>query len=207
MTQSDTKTHDTTGHNGQSGSAEHNIERLRELVIDDIEHGATFREMSRISGDTMAILYAQAYALYQGGRLDEAESFFRFLCIYDFQNVDYILGLAAVLQIRKEYRKALDLYAMGYTMSGGDHRALLYAGQCNLLLRRVGNAKHCFEALICDVATCEHIRIKAQGYLDTLLNSAAGKERDDEAQVHERVDRNGDEAQLSGKEGSGEDIK
>lgn len=29
-------------------------------------------------------LYAHAYEFYNQGRLDEAETFFRFLCIYDF---------------------------------------------------------------------------------------------------------------------------
>ncbi|WP_244099277.1 SycD/LcrH family type III secretion system chaperone [Burkholderia ambifaria] len=150
------------------GADEAQLEELFGLVADAIEHGATFREMYGISSETMEAVYAQAYALYQAGRLDEAESFFRFLCIYDFQNVDYILGLAAVMQISKRYDKALDLYAMAYTVSGGDARALLYAGQCNLLLRRRGKAKRCFEILLAQEATDARIRAKAQGYLDAL---------------------------------------
>lgn len=39
------------------------------------------------------------------GRLDEAETFFRFLCIYDFYNPDYTMGLAAVCQLKNNFRK------------------------------------------------------------------------------------------------------
>jgi len=148
------------------------LERLFETVIDGIQAGATFKDMYCISGDTMEAIYGQAYDFYQHGRLDEAESLFRLLCVYDFYNVDYALGLAAVFQLKKDYDKALDVYAMAYTISGGDHRAMLYAGECNLLLRRLGKARRCFEELLGE-GVDDRIRGKASAYLQAIAGASA----------------------------------
>nr|WP_284709439.1 tetratricopeptide repeat protein [Escherichia coli] len=60
--------------------------------------------------DTLEGVYAYAYNFYEKGRLDEAELFFKFLCIYDFQNYNYLKGYAAVCQLKKDYQKAFDMY-------------------------------------------------------------------------------------------------
>ena len=155
------------------------LESLFDSVIEGIQSGATFKDMYGISGDTMEAVYAQAYHFYQQGRLDEAESLFRVLCIYDFHNADYALGLGAVFQLKKQYATALDVYAMAYTISGGDHRAMLYAGECNLLLRRLGKARRCFELLVEENAE-EGIRSKALAYLEAMKGASAQDVENDE---------------------------
>jgi type III secretion system low calcium response chaperone LcrH/SycD len=147
------------------------LEKLSDAVLQAIQEGATLKDMYGVSCDTMEAIYTQAYTFYSNGRLDEAESFFRFLCIYDFYNVDYALGLGAVQQLKKRYEKALDIYAMAYTISGGDMRALLYAGQCNFLLKRLDDARRCFETI---EQECEDESIKrsAVRYLSALRVSA-----------------------------------
>ncbi len=60
--------------------------------------GATLAELHGITPDTLEGVYAYAYNFYEKGRLDEAELFFKFLCIYDFQNYNYLKGYAAVCQ-------------------------------------------------------------------------------------------------------------
>jgi type III secretion system low calcium response chaperone LcrH/SycD len=151
----------------RSVDANAEIERMYEAVVEGIQEGATFKDMYGVSGDTMEAIYGQAYSLYMGGQLDEAETFFRFLCIYDFHNVDYALGLGAVLQLKKRYEKALDVYAMAYTIGDNDERALFYAGQCNFLLRRRGNARRCFELYV-KRGTNGHFVQKAEGYLKAI---------------------------------------
>lgn len=158
-----------------SAMTEEQIESLSDRVIQGIQEGATFKDMYGISGDAMEAIYAHAYGFYEQGRLDEAESLFRLLCIYDFHNADYALGLGAVFQLKKLYDKALDVYAMAYTISGGDSRAMLYAGECNLLLRRLGKAKRCFESVL--ESSAEHrLKAKAQAYLDAIRGAAADKD-------------------------------
>jgi type III secretion system low calcium response chaperone LcrH/SycD len=150
-----------------ASAGEVELERLYAAVVEGIQAGATFKDMHGLSDETMEGIYSQAYVLYTSGRLDEAETFFRFLCIYDFNNVDYALGLGAVLQLKKRYEKALDVYAMAYTIGRQDGRALFYAGQCNFLLRRRGNARRCFELLL-ETSKDSHLIQKAQGYLSAI---------------------------------------
>ena len=44
---------------------------------------------SGITPDTLEGVYAYADNFYEKGRLDDAELFSKFLCIYDFQNYNY----------------------------------------------------------------------------------------------------------------------
>jgi len=161
-----------------SAMTEEQIETLSDRIIEGIQDGATFKDMYGISGDAMEAIYAHAYGFYQQGRLDEAESLFRLLCIYDFHNADYALGLGAVFQLKKQYDKALDVYAMAYTISGGDNRAMLYAGECNLLLRRLGKARKCFEAVLEGDADMR-LQGKAEGYLDAISGAVPAKGEDE----------------------------
>ena len=57
-----------------------------ELIIDAVNKGVTLREIHGISEEQMQGLYGLAYDFYNKGKLEEAEKFFRFLCIYDFYN-------------------------------------------------------------------------------------------------------------------------
>ena len=156
-----------------SPMTEQRIEMLSDKILEGIQQGATFKDMYDISSDAMEAIYAHAYDFYQQGRLNEAESLFRLLCIYDFHNADYALGLGAVFQLKKHYSKALDVFALAYTLSGGDSRAMLYAGECNLLLRRLGKAKRCFESVLEGEADAR-LKSKAEGYLEA-INSASGE--------------------------------
>ena len=162
---------------------EDQLERLFDTVIDGIQAGATFKDMYSISSDTMEAIYGQAYDFYQQGRLDEAESMFRLLCVYDFYNVDYALGLGAVFQLKKDYSKALDVYAMAYTISGGDHRAMLCAGECNLLLRRLGKARRYFEMLTVE-GVDDRIHKKAAAYL-RIIKGVGTPSDNEEAEVED----------------------
>lgn len=155
--------------------SEEQLEELFDRVLEGVQEGATFKDMYGISSDTMEAIYAHAYDFYQQGRLDEAESLFRLLCIYDFHNADYALGLGAVFQLKKRYEKALDVYAMAYTIGGGnDERAMFYAGECNLLLRRLGKARRCFETVLEDAGD-SRFAAKAQAYLDAMAGGAGSK--------------------------------
>ncbi len=136
-------------------------------IIDAVSQGATLKELSGISDGEMEGLYSLAYDFYKQGRLDEAEKFFRFLCIYDFYNVDFILGLAAVYQMKKMYEKAIDIYALAFAQGKSDYRSMLYAGQCQLSIGRVGKAKKCFLEVV-KSSNDEFLRNKAEAYLTAL---------------------------------------
>ncbi|MBI1572322.1 tetratricopeptide repeat protein, partial [Escherichia coli] len=67
---------------------------------------ATLAELHGITPDTLEGVYAYAYNFYEKGRLDEAELFFKFICIYDFHNYNYLKGYAAVCLWTKDYQQA-----------------------------------------------------------------------------------------------------
>lgn len=77
------------------------LEVYSEGLLDAIQNGATLKDVYGVSGDTMQDVYKLAYDFYHHGKLNDAESLFRFLCIYDFYNPEYAMGLAAVYQLKK----------------------------------------------------------------------------------------------------------
>ncbi|WP_249168518.1 type III secretion system translocator chaperone SicA [Erwinia sp. E602] len=142
-------------------------------LLDAIQNGATLKDVHGVSNETMQDVYSLAYDFYHHGKLNDAEGLFRFLCIYDFYNPEYAMGLAAVYQLKKNYSKAIDFYALAYSLSKQDYRPMFYAGQCNLMLRRAVQARKCFEIIInqCDDSV---LIKKAEAYLSALAEIDSG---------------------------------
>ncbi|CCG86236.1 type III secretion system translocator chaperone SicA [Erwinia piriflorinigrans] len=136
-------------------------------LLDAIQNGATLKDVHRVSSETMDDVYKLAYDFYIKGKLKDAESLFRFLCIYDFYNPEYAMGLAAVYQLKKNYTKAIDFYALAYSLSKDDYRPMFYAGQCNLMLRRAVQARKCFETVV-NKCTDAQLNERSKSYLSAL---------------------------------------
>lgn len=141
-----------------------------------IESGATLKDIKGIPDSFMKGIYTYAYEFYNQGRLDEAEVFFRFLAIFDFYNPDYLMGLAAVHQLKKRYEKALELYALADALNRGEknYKPVFYAGQCNIMLKKPAQAIQCFEIVI-DYSSDNELKAKATAYLETLKNRQPAK--------------------------------
>lgn len=147
-------------------------DQIAEEVMQAVLDGTPLKELRGISAEQMDDLYAFAYEFYEQGRLDDAETFFHFLCIYDFYNAQYWMGLAAVHQLKRNYQKAVDLYTVAFAQGKNDYRPMLYVGQCQLALGKAGKAKLCFEHVIERVED-QGMREQAQAYLDALSNVEA----------------------------------
>jgi tetratricopeptide (TPR) repeat protein len=74
------------------------------------------------------------------------------------------MGLAAVYQLKKDYQKAIDFYALAYSLSKDDYRPMFYAGQCNLMQRRAVQARKCFE-IVAERCSDETLNQRASNYL------------------------------------------
>ncbi len=48
-----------------------------------------------------------------------------------FYNPDYTMGLAAVCQLKKQFQKACDLYAVAFTLLKNDYRPVFLPGSVN----------------------------------------------------------------------------
>jgi len=139
-------------------------EKNLEVILDAVNQGVTLKEIHGISDEQMEGLYGLAYQFYNQGRLDEAEKFFKFLCIYDFYSVDFLMGLAAVYQLKEMYQKAADLYAVAFAQGDADYRPMLYAGQCQLAMGKSGKASQCFKVVV-ECATDDALKAAAKAYL------------------------------------------
>lgn len=142
-------------------------EEYSDALLDAIQNGASLKDVQGITDQTMQGVYSLAYDFYSHGKLNDAESLFRFLCVYDFHNPEYAMGLAAVYQLKKNYHKAIDFYALAYSQAKDDYRPMFYAGQCNLMLRRGVQAKRCFE-IVANRCGDAFLKKKAEVYLSEL---------------------------------------
>jgi type III secretion system low calcium response chaperone LcrH/SycD len=125
-----------------------NDDATLEALLESVQHGATIKDLKGIDDGLMEGVYAYAHRFYTNGQLDEAETFFRFLCLYDFYNGEYALGLAAVHQMKGNYQKAIDIYALAFTFLRADYRPILHAGQCQLSLGKPELARDAFEVVV-----------------------------------------------------------
>jgi len=161
-------------------TAQANDEQVTEAIWEALMHGATLKDIQGVPDHMMNGIYSYAYSFYQNGRLDEAEKIFRFLCIYDFYNPEYIMGMAAVYQLKKQYHQAADLYAVAFAQAKNDYRPMFHSGQCQLALRRIHKAKQCFEIVIAN-SNDDALKQKAQAYLDALRQGAAVNQPQEES--------------------------
>lgn len=158
-------------------------EREAEFIMKaTTEHGATLREIYNIPDDTMENIYSHAYHYYKNGRLDQAESFFKFLCMYDLKNPDYFIGLGAVNQLKKNYQKACDLYALAYVLAENNFVPVFYAGQCQLLMGNVIKALQCFES-VSQNCTDESLVKKSMAYMETIRKNRTDAEGEQEPEA------------------------
>ncbi|VVD87854.1 Chaperone protein SicA [Pandoraea morbifera] len=158
--------------------------RVTSAIWEAVLAGASLKDIHGIPNETMDGLYAHAYDFYSNGQLAQAEAFFRFLCIYDFYNPEYIVGLAAVCQLKEEYQKAIDLYAMAFAVGKNDYRPVFYAGQCQMMMRNMALAGDCF-ALVCESSCDADLRTKARAYLNALEAAHAARPAADDPKVRD----------------------
>ncbi|WP_421569848.1 SycD/LcrH family type III secretion system chaperone [Stenotrophomonas sp. PD6] len=143
------------------------LDEMAQLLLEGAQSGAAIKDLKGVSDDMLEGVYAYAHRFYTDGRLDEAETFFRFLYLYDFYNGDYALGLAAVLQMKKQYAKAIDMYALAYALLKRDERPMLHVGQCHLALGKLAMARGCFETVLLR-STNPDLAARARVYLQAL---------------------------------------
>lgn len=123
-------------------------EEIADLLWSAVNSGATLKDVNKVPDDLMEGIYSYAYNFYHQGQLDKAAAFFRFLCIYDFYNPDYYMGLAAVYQLQKQYQKAADIYAVAFSLYEDDYRPVFFSGQCQLMMQKANKARQLFELVI-----------------------------------------------------------
>ncbi|PPU95114.1 SycD/LcrH family type III secretion system chaperone [Xanthomonas albilineans] len=124
------------------------LNRLNRSIFAAIQKGATIKDLHGVTDAAMEGMYAYAYRFYQQGKLKEAESFFRFLFMYNFRCAEYPMGLAAVYQLKGEYQKAIEYYAIASSLAKDDLRPIFHSAQCYLCLGKRSLARQNFEVVL-----------------------------------------------------------
>jgi type III secretion system low calcium response chaperone LcrH/SycD len=135
------------------------------LILQMLQGGGTIKDLTGVSSDMLEGVYALAYDFYQKGQLDDAETFFRFLSVYDFYNADYAMGLAAVLQMKKQYDKAIGTYAVAQMLDNRSDKPMFHMAQCHLAMGKVQLARECFEG-VAKRAHGTELGARAQAYVE-----------------------------------------
>lgn len=112
---------------------------MHEVLIEN----KTPMEGLKIDKDTIDILYAHAYQLYNSGKYKQAEIVFIFLSFMDPSSVPIRLGIAASMHKNKEYREAIDAYQAIVPMDPYNPMPLFHAADCWLELNEPLEAAGC----------------------------------------------------------------
>ncbi|MFK0570976.1 SycD/LcrH family type III secretion system chaperone [Endozoicomonas sp.] len=107
-------------------------EELENMLLDFFGKGGTFKDLKNMSDDAMEAIYSVAYNLYQGGKYEEAQKIFQFLCFYDHFNRKYFLGLGACQQMQKQYDNAIEIFSFATILDSDDPRPMIYIGDCHM---------------------------------------------------------------------------
>ena len=101
----------------------------------------TISELRGITRDELEAVYSLAYDYYRTGRTEDAATLFKFLTTFDHLNEKYWMGLAAVLQVKKEFKRATEAYALvSGVLNIKNVKAPYYAAECFLALGDRPNA-------------------------------------------------------------------
>ncbi|WP_419532979.1 SycD/LcrH family type III secretion system chaperone [Endozoicomonas sp.] len=123
-------------------------EELENMLLDFFGKGGTFKDLKNMSDDAMEAIYSVAYNLYQGGKYEEAQKVFQFLCFYDHFNRKYFLGLGACQQMQKQYDNAIEIFSFATILDSDDPRPMLYIGDCHMAKGDKEKARVAYETSI-----------------------------------------------------------
>ena len=123
-------------------------EEMDDTLLEFFGGGGTFKDLKNMSDDAMEAIYSVAYNLYQGGKYDEAQKVFQFLCFYDHFNRKYFMGLGACQQMMKKYDNAIEIFTFATVLDADDPRPMLYIGDCHLAMDDKEKAKASYETVL-----------------------------------------------------------
>jgi type III secretion system low calcium response chaperone LcrH/SycD len=112
------------------------LEDVKTLVA-AISEGVSPAEVAGLSKEELEALYSLGHWLYSTGEFRDAETAFRSLCLYDYHDSRYWMGLGATLQAQDKLSMAAEVYGMaGMVSKLEDPAPFYYAGLC---LMRLGD--------------------------------------------------------------------
>ncbi|WP_247718730.1 tetratricopeptide repeat protein [Morganella morganii] len=141
------------------------------IFFSSLENGAFSDIFKQDKGHDFSNVYSLACDYYDKGLIEQAEKIFRSLCLYDFSNINYLLGLAAVKQVQKQYKKAINLYSLAISLDENNASSWFYIGQSYLFSGEKNLAISSFRQ--CVSITCnDNEREQSLDYISMLEGSS-----------------------------------
>ncbi|UYM14718.1 SycD/LcrH family type III secretion system chaperone [Endozoicomonas euniceicola] len=153
-------------------------EEMEDMLMEFFGKGGTFKDLKNMSEDAMEAIYSVAYNLYQGGKYEEAQKVFQFLCFYDHFNRKYFLGLGACQQMQKQFENAIEIFTFALVLDEHDPRPMIYIGDCHLAMGDKEKAKQSYESAIewaSESSEYDAEKQRAAEMLDNLTDSEQGE--------------------------------
>ncbi len=117
---------------------------MKSMVVD----GVTPKDAIGLDKGALENVYAQAYRLYNTGKYIEAAHLFRMLILMNSLEAKYTMGLAACLQMVKEYQNAAYTYAMYSALEPNDPMPFYYSSDCYIQMKDHLSAMLCLQMTI-----------------------------------------------------------
>lgn len=132
--------------------------------------GGTIGHLQEGSEQHLEAIYSLATQLYDQGRFADARKLFGFLVFHDHFDRRFLLGLAAVSQMCKEYAEAVHFYSLVSILDLGDPVPTFHTAECLLAMGMKEDAVQALESVVEQAITPEHAALgrRAAAMLDLI---------------------------------------
>lgn len=129
----------------ERGDINKQVEAAMERVA---KEGIPLYVAMNIPREVIDFTYNEAYNQYRNGHYEKAQEYFEVLNILDGKDKNFILGLAACLQMRKLYKGAVDIYDVLANVIPTSPLPHFYKYECYMQMNQVDEAKASLEKVI-----------------------------------------------------------
>lgn len=123
-------------------------EKIVDMARAFIEEGGTIGMVRGFSDTDLEEFYSAAYALYDHGKYEKAQTLFRFLCLHDHLRKRNWMGFGATCQVQQKFNDAVTAYSVAVMLDHRDPWPHLHAGECYMSVRNWGDARNALRAAL-----------------------------------------------------------
>ncbi|MDR2367087.1 MAG: SycD/LcrH family type III secretion system chaperone [Deltaproteobacteria bacterium] len=104
-----------------------------QAICTALQDGFTPAQTAGTDQKQLEALYSLGHSFFSSGQYKDAQTIFQSLCLFDYRDERYWMGLGACLQAQDKLDMAAEVYGMAaLTTSLGDPTPLYYASLCQL---------------------------------------------------------------------------
>lgn len=119
-----------------------------ENLTKKIEKSKSAKEVMGLTDAMVEGIYGQAYRLYNTGKFDEAIKIFRMLVMMNSAEPKYSMGLAACFHMKKNYKAAVEGYAIVQVIDPNNPVPFYHMSDCFIQLGDLSSAYYSLEMAV-----------------------------------------------------------